>query len=116
MPAPALPRRRSSGRVESFRHADFEDLVNDTFHLQTGSRREALKLIDAARLPNHPDDARPAHVRQESFSLVFEGQGGELPDAIHRVRHGRFGEFEMSIHQIKLESHPGSHIYEAVFG
>ena len=96
------------GRLEC---TNFEDLVGDTFTVN--GQQTALKLIDAKAGRR---DSRPAHVRQEPFSLLFAApEGTELADSIHAVGHRRFGEFNVFVQRVQMEAFPQGNTYEICF-
>jgi hypothetical protein len=104
-----LASESKDGRLEG---ANFVDLVGETFSVS--GQAAPLKLIDAR--VDRPRDERPAHVRQEPFSLLFAApEGTELESSIHAISHRRFGQFEVYMHRVQVESYPQGNTYEICF-
>lgn len=74
-----------------------EKFVGQEFAVTTeggGHGRQSARLVlREVKSHKHVSDRdRPAHVRREAFSLLFEPlDNAKLDDGIHRVQHGKLG-------------------------
>jgi hypothetical protein len=97
----------------------FQNLVGEQFQVvcEGTNKSSTLVLTDVSVRKSGADEKRPAHIRQDSCSLMFASrQGVELGNAIHRFNHPRLGSFELYIDQTRQDRQPNWKHYEAVIG
>ncbi len=99
----------------------FESMVGDRFEVhiesESGVAAGSLVLHQVAGHTLHVADRRPAHVRQEPFSLLFVQREGErIADAMHRIRHRDLGTMELLLQRVSNDHGGRRAFYEAVFG
>ena len=75
--------------------------------------------MDPRPIELHPEAIAEARAAREWYearsAAAADAFMTELDDAIHRVNHRRFGEIEVFIQRVQMESHPQGNTFEIVF-
>jgi hypothetical protein len=128
MPDDVLAGRREKKKKNGFkclhdaRVSHFEDLVGHKFVVHgepdDHTQRSAVLVLKEAKPHLHlsPGD-RPPHVRQEPFLLMFAARTEQRlqSSGIFLIEHRGLGQFELFLHETRVEDDPHWKHYEAVF-
>lgn len=101
-------------------YADFVGRTGESFLLEGttehGARqRGTMVLKQVIRHPTSKNEARPAHVRGEGFSLSFESRDVAVASGTHLVACDGLAPRAVYLQEMLEDRQPGQRRYEAVF-
>jgi hypothetical protein len=108
-PTPARSTRELSA-------AHFRPLIGQRVLVSGVAGSAAMMLVDVRGHDQSRDAARPVHVRQESFALLFQAPSDVTLNAeIQQVEHPQVGQFDLFMHEVAANVGGPTRNYEIVF-